>query len=254
MSKKGRYSICGRRIISFAICAILFISQTGCTSGPFSDDSGNGGTMGQSAADQTLDIASLQVQNPDIFGWIYIPDTNINYPILQNLQGDDEYYITHDCTGAESSDGAIYLQSANLSNMCDFIEILHGNTINSGIMFSGLSEFLDKEYFDEHPVMYIYINGNALAYEIYAAYECDYVDVLRSYDLTDTIGCQEFINDMEADIATNGNVRTGWEEGVTPYNFLVCLTTNDLQNPNKQINVIGCMIGDAAGTIDREIE
>ncbi len=249
-----RYNICKKLLSIILVGIITVLLMTGCDSNPLSDDSAESGTMGQSAANQTLNIESLQVQNPDIFGWIYIPDTNINYPILQNLDGNDEFYINHDCTGAESSDGAIYIQSANLSNMCDFIEILHGNTLNSGIMFSGLSEFLDKEYFDEHSVMYIYINGNALAYEIYAAYECDYIDVLRSYDLTDSIGCQEFINDMETNIEANGNVRAGWEEGVTPYNFLVCLTTNDLENPNRQINVIGCMIGDAAGTIDREIE
>ena len=48
-------------------------------------------------------------------------------------------------------------------------------------------------------------------------------------------------------------IRNGWEEQVQPENFLVTLST---VNPStgKQIVVIGCLVGDVAGTIDRYVD
>lgn len=42
-----------------------------------------------------IDFKSLQQQNSDIYSWIYIPNTNVNYPVLQSHL-DDNLYLDHD--------------------------------------------------------------------------------------------------------------------------------------------------------------
>ena len=49
------------------------------------------------------------------------------------------------------------------------------------------------------------------------------------------------------------NIREGWEE-ITPYHFLLTLTTRQGTDPDKQFVVIGVLTGDAAGKIDRVVE
>ncbi len=254
MKRFSRYTIRGRVLSSSLACVMLGMMLTACGIGASSDNPAESGTMDQSARIKAVDIPSLKAQNPDIFGWVFIPDTMIDTPILQNGQGEDEYYETHDCTGAENESGAVYIKSANLSDMCDFNEILYFPYSKGDIISSEVVDFLDESYFESHPMMYIYIDGNALTYEVYAAYESSNIDVLRNYDFTTIEGCEEYIRDMETDLLSGGLIRTGWEEGVDPYNYLVTLSTVNPKDSSKRVNVVGCLIGDASGTIYRSFD
>ena len=102
-----------------------------------------------------IDFASLRVENPDIYAWIYIPDTNVNYPVLQNPT-DDSYYLKHDKDGNYSEAGAIYSQLANKTDFSDPVTVLYGHNMNSGGMFATLHYFENKDFFDSHQDMYIY--------------------------------------------------------------------------------------------------
>ena len=65
-----------------------------------------------------IDFASLQAQNPDIYGWLRIPGTEFDFPLVQR-QGDDSFYLTHDSDGNESSAGAIFTESAALAQAAE---------------------------------------------------------------------------------------------------------------------------------------
>ena len=205
----------------------------------------------ESAADGEIDFAALQAENPDIFAWLYVPGTNIDGPVLQSEQS-DTWYETHRADGTEGEQGAFYTELANLKNMCDFNTVIHGRTLDDGSMFSELHRFADPEFFDGHETVYIYLPDNVLTYEIYAAYAADGASLIRKYDFTYISGCQQFIDDLYDTRQMNKNLRQGWEE-ITPYNFLVTLTTNSAQNPDEQYLVVATLIGDAAGTINRAV-
>ena len=73
-----------------------------------------------SLADFTVDWDALKAINPDTVGWIYIPGTVVNYPIVQ--AADDEKYLTHDFKGSEgwiATFGAIFLAAENSSDFSD---------------------------------------------------------------------------------------------------------------------------------------
>ena len=46
------------------------------------------------------------------------------------------------------------------------------------------------------------------------------------------------------------NLREGWE-GITPYHFLITLTTQREDDADRQFVVLAILTQDAAGTIDR---
>ena len=48
-------------------------------------------------------------------------------------------------------------------------------------------------------------------------------------------------------------MREGWEGQVKPENFLITLTTTNAET-GKQLVVVGTLIGDVAGTIDRYVD
>ncbi|MCD7945906.1 MAG: hypothetical protein LUF81_04815, partial [Clostridiales bacterium] len=54
-----------------------------------------------------VDFDALLAANPDVVGWLYCPDTVINYPILQGDTNDT--YLHHMVDGSYNSAGSIFL-------------------------------------------------------------------------------------------------------------------------------------------------
>ena len=245
----------GISALRIAVCAISLIALVGCglrTSKE--DEAAFEGGRDESAADSHVDIGELKKTNDDIFGWLYIPDTEIDYPLLQNGDGDDSFYKDHNMLKESDPKGALYIEAANLTNMCDFNEIIHGSNPGDGTMFAGLSNFLDRAYFEERPYIYIYLEDNALIYYTFAAYTRNNNRILEEYDFTNAYGCQDFLDEIYSSRNMNKIIRNGWENAVTPKNFIITLTTQDPADPSKQIVLVGCLVGDVAGTIDRDID
>ena len=208
------------------------------------------GIAGESALDAQIDFTALKEENPDIFAWIHIPGTTIDHPVLQSEQADD-FYESHNAYGQTDDAGAVYIELANLNNMCDFNTVLHGKTGADGKgAFADLYQFADPDFFKEHEKLYFYLDGNVLTYEIFAAYERENTSLLRSYDFTYLDGCAQFLDDLYGIRDMTMNLREGWE-GVTPYHFLITLTTQKEEKADRQFVVVAILTQDAAGTIDR---
>ncbi len=209
-----------------------------------------GGFAGESAGDGRIDFQAVKAQNPEIFAWLYLPDTAIDCPVLQSGQGDD-FYESHNAYKEADEGGAVYIELANLANMCDFNTVMHGKTGEEQTgPFADLYRFADLDFFREHEKAYVYLEDNVLTYEIIAAYERENTSLLRSYDFTYLEGCGQFLEDMYGAHSMTMNLREGWE-GITPYHFLLTLTTQREENADRQFVVIAILTEDAAGTIDR---
>ena len=207
----------------------------------------------ESAQDAQVDFRALKEENPEIFAWIYIPDTSIDAPVAQSGES-DEYYASHNVTKENDENGALYIEAANLTSMCDFNTVIHGNTAEDGEsgLFAELYQFSDPDYFDSHEQMYLYLEDNVLTYEIFAAYERENNSLIRTYDFTYLSGCDQFLKDMYGIRSMNMMIRSGWED-VTPYHFLVTLTTSRGKDSDSQFVVLAALIEDPAGTIDRAV-
>lgn len=205
----------------------------------------------ESAHDMQVDIKALQEENPDVFGWIYVPGTNIDYPILQSAISDD-YYENHNMLAELSDEGALYIEMANLVDMCDFNTVIHGKSDSNGTngLFAELYQYTEESYLNENNTVYVFLDGNTLTYQIFAAFERDNTSLIRTYDFTYINGCQDYLDDIFTK-KIGKNVVEGWKEVLSPYNFLITLSTSLGNSAEKQYVVVAALINDPMGTIDR---
>lgn len=134
------------------------------------------------AMNRMIDFENLQQNtNADIYAWISIPDTNIDYPILQHPTN-DLYYLEHNLDGTKDYPGCIYSEKKNSQEFSDFNTVLYGHNMKNGSMFHDLHNYDDSTYMEEHQYMYIYLPDQTLKYEIFAAYQYDDRHLLYSFD------------------------------------------------------------------------
>lgn len=95
--------------------------------------------------DNPIDFESLQAQNDEIYSWIYIPDTNINYPVCRS-NTNDNFYLDHDIYGNYSFSGSIYSQYCNSIYMHDRVTVLYGHNMADGSMFADLYKFTNTDF------------------------------------------------------------------------------------------------------------
>lgn len=115
------------------------------------------------AALQRMDLASFTVDwdalraiNPDVVGWIYVPGTTVNFPIVHGT--DDKHYLKTDFYGQTSwvSFGSIFLSAANAADFSDANNIVYGHHMNDGSMFSPFADFGDADTFNGHRTVYVF--------------------------------------------------------------------------------------------------
>lgn len=121
----------------------------------------------------------LYDMNADVGGWIHIPDTGVDYPVMQFADG---YYRNHNFDKEYSIYGQPYLDE-HFSLEHKQIRIIHGRNTGDGQMFSDLLNYRRVAYLQEHPVIEMNtLQGNA-HWQIFAVCVRDSRDEDR-FDLT----------------------------------------------------------------------
>ena len=115
-----------------------------------------------------IDLAALREINPDVLGWIRIPDSRIDYPLMAGT--DNDFYLNHTWDKQENSVGSIFLEHQNSPDLTDYNTILYGHNMNDGSMFAGLRRYTGQHYWSNHPYVYIATDSGVLRYEIFSSY------------------------------------------------------------------------------------
>lgn len=142
-----------------------------------------------------IDFAAMQEVNPDIYAWIRIEGTNIDYPVVQSST-DDSYYLNHTIEGKEGYPGSIYTESVNSKDFSDFNTILYGHNMRDGSMFQNLHNYEDSAYMAEHPEVIIYTPDHVYRYQIFAAVTYSDVHLYHEFDYTTESGRQAFLDSI----------------------------------------------------------
>jgi len=118
---------------------------------------------------QQVDVYSLRQINPEVLGWIYLPDTAISYPLMQTTERDK--YLQYSWDGTPNNSGSIFLEKSNHRDFTDFNTIIYGHHITNGTMFQPLMNYKDPVFLDSHPYVYIASADQIYRYRIFSAYE-----------------------------------------------------------------------------------
>lgn len=182
-------------------------------------------------AELPIDFESLQSINQEVYAWIEVPGTNINYPILQH-EGDQSYYLTRDMYGEEMIAGSIYTEVYNSRDFTDPNTIIYGHNMKNGSMFHNVRYFAEKEYFDEHRELYIYMPEKILKYEIIACYEYDDRHLLAAFNFHDEAVYAQYLEEIMNPRSMYAMVREDFE--LTTEDRLVTLSTCIANKPNNR--------------------
>ena len=195
--------------------------------------------LGIEVPKKNLDWKKLHAINPDIYAWIYIPNTEVEYPIVQH-PSEDEYYLNRNLDGSFGKPGCIFTQHYNHKDFLDLNTVVYGHNMKSGRMFRSIHQFEDKKFFEENPYIYVYTEDRVLIYEVFAAYLSDDSHILNTNDLTTTEGYAHYLEKVYRE-SKSGNVRD--DITVTAMNRILTLSTCASRS-NQRYLVQGVLLND----------
>lgn len=148
--------------------------------------------------DKNIDFDKLHREvSDDIYAWIYIPNTNVDYPVFQHPT-DNTYYLEHNVDGSEGYPGCIYTENYNSKDFSDPQTVIYGHNMRDGTMFSDLHKYEEQEFFDENKYVYIYTEDMVYVYRIFAAYQTNNAHQLLNFDFSKKENLLTYLENVRA--------------------------------------------------------
>lgn len=192
--------------------------------------------------DNPIDFESLQETNEDVYAWITIPNTLVDYPVVQSgADESDSFYLDHNINKEYEFAGMIYSQKMNSLDFTDPVTVLYGHNMKNKSMFGSLHNFEDAEFFEENEEFYVYTPGHILTYEVAAAYVYDNRHIMNTFNFLEESEMQEYIDSILSPNSMTANVREGVR--ITTEDHILTLSTCN-GNDNQRYLVQGVLISD----------
>ena len=138
------------------------------------------------------DLTALAAENSDCVGWLTIPDTGIDYPVM-HTPDDPEHYLRRDFYGESASGGTPFLDGRNAALAEGQNLILYGHNMMDGSMFKPLMNYLEPNFQETHREIYLELSEKQYRYEVFAVVETNTQCSLYQYtDLSDSAAESEF--------------------------------------------------------------
>ena len=112
--------------------------------------------------------------NPDVYGWITLYGTEIDYPLVQGE--DNDKYVNTDAQGNFSVSGSLFLDCNNARDMSDTVNIIYGHHMEKDKMLGGLDHYEKEDYFKKHQYGNLYVDGKNYGLEFFMLIHVDAYD------------------------------------------------------------------------------
>ena len=197
------------------------------------------GEMPDAAGIPPVDFGKLWETNADVCAWIYVPGTEVDYPILRNADASDihdPYYLNHTIEGVSGLPGSIYIEPCNAGDFTDPNTVVYGHSMKNHTMFGSLREFMDAEFFEEHPYIYVVTPEKNLVYKIARQAVYDDRHIMATYDFEDEGDYAAFLDSLSEQ---EGNSRE--EVTVTTDSRLITLSTCVSNDSDSRLLILGVL-------------
>ena len=181
--------------------------------------------------DEGKSFKELQIINPEVFAWLTVYGTNIDYPVTQG--SDNMKYVNTNAEGQYSLSGAIFLDTDNSKDFSDFNSILYGHHMAKKVMFGEIDEFADKSKFDSHRYGNLYFDGKDHGIEFFAFLHTDAYDHAVFNANVNDDARQSYLDNLLVK-ATHAR-----DIGVTIHDHIVLLSTCSSDSTNGRDILIG---------------
>lgn len=158
----------------YTTIADTYIQPTPQPSGPENDLSADAFTSGNvemkpvETAPITIDFAALLADCPDVVGWLYCPDTPINYPVVQ--AEDNNFYLRRLLDGTWNNSGSIFMDYRCPSDLSGWNTVVYGHNMKNDAMFGTLQDYKKQAYYDAHPVLYLLTSAQNYKIDLIGGY------------------------------------------------------------------------------------
>ncbi|MCL2426615.1 MAG: class B sortase [Oscillospiraceae bacterium] len=203
--------------------------------------SANYATYRPTAEGEADSFADLQLINSDVFGWLTIFGTNIDYPVVQGQ--DNIRYVNTDAKGGHALSGAIFLDARSSPNFTDFSSIVYGHHMENNVMFGEIGLFSDRDYFDAHEHGMLYFEGKEHGLDFFAFVNADAYDTdifrARITEQEEQQAYLEMLLDMAVHVRSDVSVTTNdrivlfatcTSNATNGRDILIGKITDDIQN------------------------
>ena len=180
------------------------------------------------------DLAALQAENSACVGWLTIPDTSVDYPVVWTPR-DPEYYLRRDFYGNHASGGTPFLDGRNEAQAKGQNLIVYGHNMLDGSMFKPIVQYLEPNSRQTHQDIYLELNGTQYHYQVLAALEINTRSPVYTYtDLSDSTEMEDFRAML---LEETGVGAIPQAEGY------LTLSTCNTQGGNSRVLVVAVLVG-----------
>ena len=162
----------------------------------------------------SVDFATLKKKNPDIIAWLYIPYSDISYPLLQG--SDNETYLHKAYDGQSSIFGSIFMDFRNHPDFSDQHTIIYGHNMKNGSMFGTLKQYCDASFYKKNKNFYVLTEDGTYQYRVFSYHVADALGKVYTVFYEDEDAFQSYLNlvvqssylDTGVDVSTDDKVIT----------------------------------------------
>ncbi len=183
-------------------------------------------------------IEKLYSENKDLAGWLSIPGTDINYPVMYRAD-DNDFYLKHNFYGEDDINGLLVLDKRCLPDGSGLNNLIHGHNMKSGAMFGTLKNYLDPAWYKDHDKIVFSTLYEEKTYEIFAVFKTtvynESTNDFQYYDYID-IGSKEAFTSY----VTNAKEQSLYDTGVEVSwgDRLVTLSTCEYTKENGRLVIV----------------
>ena len=193
-----------------------------------------------------VDFDQITEECPDCYAWIRIPDTNIDYPVVQS-PSDNAFYLDHNSYGDYEYGGAIFTENLNAKDFSDPNTVIYGHNMKNGSMFQNLHLFEDRAFMEEHSTFEVYLPDRILTYQVFAAYNYDDRHLLQSFDFKDSRVFELYLEEIKNQRSMSANIDA--DVAVTSEDKIVTLSTCNGINDQRYL-VQGVLLSEQKVTVN----
>lgn len=131
---------------------------------------------------KSRNLKPLFERNSDCIGWICIPGTNINYPVM-HTPNNPQKYLRKDFDGNYSQSGVPFLDAR-----CDSesgTAIIYGHNMKNGTQFSDLKKYLNADFQSSHSVIEFETKNGVRLFTVISVITTDIYDEIYNQINTD---------------------------------------------------------------------